>query len=305
MDKKIALLPLATAALALGPYALMPAATATAPSGTGVNLVETAEAAQRFDTLLAALGATGLDQVLAGPGPFTVFAPTDNAFAALPPGTLETLLLPENQELLTSILLYHVVPGQVLASDVVNLSFAQTANGQRVDIALAGGGVQIDQANVLATDVLASNGVIHVIDSVLLPVTTDLPATLASTKRFETLLAAVGAADLVAALESAGPLTVLAPTDFAFSMLPPGTVDSLLLPQNKALLTEILLYHVIPGRVYSDQALSAGQAATLQGGNVSFSIVNGRPFVNDSRIRFPDREASNGVFHVIDKVLLP
>ena len=305
MDKKRFLLPAALTGLALGPVFFTSAGAAVA-AGPLPNIVEVAESTNRFNTLIAALGAAGLATVLEGPGPFTVFAPTDDAFAALPPGTVDTLLLPANQELLTTILLYHVVPGALTAADVVALDFAQTVGGQRVDITVTGsGGVQIDEANVLLTDVLASNGVIHVIDSVLMPVTTKLPETLDSTNRFNTLLAAVGAANLVAALDGPGPFTILAPLDTAFAALPPGTVDFLLQPQNLPQLTELLLYHVIPDRVYADEALAAGQVQTLEGSNVTFTLQNGLPFVNDARVRYLNRESTNGVFHVIDKVLMP
>jgi transforming growth factor-beta-induced protein len=306
MKARTALYPLAAAALAIGPGVLLsPVTAAPPPAGTSNSIVDIAAGAGRFNTLVAALGATGLDQVLAGEGPFTVFAPTDAAFAKLPPGTVETLLLPENQDLLASILLYHVVPGTVTAAEVVTLDFAQTVNGQRVDINLIGGEVLIDRAKLLAADIFADNGVIHVIDSVLLPVTTDLPETLASFQRFNTLLAAVGAAELAEVLGSPGPFTIFAPTDDAFDLLPEGTLESLLLPENKDLLTNILLYHVVAGRVYSDEVLAAGQLQTLQGSDIVFGVRSEQAFANDAALLALDNEASNGVFHVIDQVLIP
>ncbi len=122
-----------------------------------------------FETLTAALKAAGLVGTLEGKGPFTVFAPTDAAFAKLPAGTLESLLLPENKDKLAGILTYHVVAGKVLAADVVKLSGAKTVNGKEVKIKVNNGKVMVDGANVTATDINASNGVIHVIDSVILP----------------------------------------------------------------------------------------------------------------------------------------
>ena len=133
------------------------------------DIVDTAVAAGSFETLAAALTAAGLIDTLKGEGPFTVFAPTDEAFAKLPAGTVESLLKPENKEQLTNILTYHVVAGKVMAADVVKLTSATTVNGADVSIVVADGAVSVNNATVTATDIAASNGVIHVIDSVLIP----------------------------------------------------------------------------------------------------------------------------------------
>jgi len=133
------------------------------------DIVDVAVSAGQFNTLAAALEAAGLVATLKGDGPFTVFAPTDAAFAKLPAGTVDSLLKPENKDQLVGILTYHVVPGKVMASDVVKLSSATTVNGADVAITLDGGSVRIDNATVVKTDIEASNGVIHVIDTVLLP----------------------------------------------------------------------------------------------------------------------------------------
>jgi uncharacterized surface protein with fasciclin (FAS1) repeats len=133
------------------------------------DIVDTAVAAGQFKTLAAALTAAGLVDTLKGPGPFTVFAPTDAAFAALPAGTVDTLLKPENKAKLTAILTYHVVAGKVMAADVVKLKDAKTVNGAMVAVKVDGGNVMINNAKVTTADIGASNGVIHVIDTVLLP----------------------------------------------------------------------------------------------------------------------------------------
>jgi uncharacterized surface protein with fasciclin (FAS1) repeats len=133
------------------------------------DIVDTAVGAGQFNTLAAALEAADLIGTLKGEGPFTVFAPTDEAFAKLPEGTVENLLKPENRDQLTAILTYHVVAGKVYASDVVKLQAATTVNGSDVAIEVKDGGVRIDNANVIKTDIGASNGVIHVIDAVILP----------------------------------------------------------------------------------------------------------------------------------------
>jgi len=133
------------------------------------DIVDTAVSAGQFKTLAAALGAAGLVDTLKGPGPFTVFAPTDEAFAKLPAGTVESLLKPENKDKLTAILTYHVVPGEVMAADVVKLDEANTVNGKMLKVTTSGDGVMINDAKVTAADISASNGVIHVIDTVVLP----------------------------------------------------------------------------------------------------------------------------------------
>lgn len=153
----------------LGLALLSPAAFAGGKSQPKQNIVETAVAAGSFKTLVAAVQAAGLADTLSAPGPYTVFAPTDEAFAKLPAGTVESLLKPENREKLRAILTYHVVPGNVMAKDVVSLNKAKTVNGQSVKIKVDGANVMVDNANVVKTDIAASNGVIHVIDTVILP----------------------------------------------------------------------------------------------------------------------------------------
>lgn len=133
------------------------------------DIVDTAVSAGQFNTLAAALTAAGLVDTLKGDGPFTVFAPTDAAFAKLPEGTVENLLKPENRDQLVAILTYHVVPGEVLAKDVVQLDSATTVNGSDLSIMVSDNGVRVNDANVVTTDIAASNGVIHIIDSVILP----------------------------------------------------------------------------------------------------------------------------------------
>ena len=133
------------------------------------DIVDTAVKAGSFTTLVAAVQAAGLADTLKGEGPFTVFAPTDDAFAKLPEGTVEGLLKPENKEKLQGILLYHVVPGKVMAADVVKLSSAKTVNGKDLAIMTSGETVKVNDATVVQTDIATSNGVIHVIDTVLMP----------------------------------------------------------------------------------------------------------------------------------------
>ena len=136
--------------------------------GAKKDIVDTAVGAGSFNTLVAAVKAAGLVETLKGPGPFTVFAPTDEAFAKLPKGTVEELLKPENKAKLAGILTYHVIAGKVMAADVKTMK-AKTVNGKELDIKVGAGGVTVDKAKVVKTDIVTSNGVIHVIDTVVLP----------------------------------------------------------------------------------------------------------------------------------------
>ncbi len=147
---------------------LMAGALALTSVASAADIVDTASAGG-FNTLVAAVRAAGLVDTLKGPGPFTVFAPTDAAFAKLPAGTLESLLKPENKAKLQAILTYHVVAGKVMAADVVKLDSAKTVEGESLTIKTTNGGVMVDNAHVTKTDILTSNGVIHVIDTVMLP----------------------------------------------------------------------------------------------------------------------------------------
>lgn len=291
----------------------MPEPTAT-PEPELMDIVDTAIADGRFTTLVAAVGAAELVDTLKGEGPFTVFAPTDDAFAALPAGTVDELLKPENKQKLTDILLYHVVSGKVMAADVTALNSAPTVLGKDVAIKVDMGNVYINEAKVIITDIETSNGVIHVIDAVLLPPSDEAMMEEKNTivdiavadGRFTTLVAALTAADLVETLSSEGPFTVFAPTDDAFAALPAGTLESLLLPENKQQLTDILLYHVVSGKVMAADVITLTSASTVLGKDVTITIKEGKVFLNDiAQVIITDIEASNGVIHVIDVVLLP
>jgi len=222
----------------------------------------------------------------------------------LPAGTLKTLLKPENKAKLQAILKYHVIAGEKKAAEVVKSSGFTTLEGQRVEFMLKGDKAMIDGARIVKTDIQASNGVIHVIDSVILPASDNLVETAASAKQFGTLLAAAKAAGLADVLANGGPFTVFAPTDEAFAALG-DTVDELLQPENKAELANILKYHVVPGRIYSTDAVKAGQAKTLTGHPIMIQTKGGDVLVNSAKIASADLDASNGVIHVIDSVLVP
>ena len=281
---------------------LPPAEGASESMETLPTIAEIAAGDENFSTLVAALQAAGLVETLAGEGPFTVFAPTNDAFGALPTGALDGLLA--DTAALTDVLLYHVVPGKAMAADVVGLPYAETAQGQPVLIKVEDGAVMVNGANVVTTDIEASNGVIHVIDAVILPPSSNIVETAVADGRFTTLVAAVQAAGLAEALSGEGPLTVFAPTDAAFAKLPAGTVESLL--TDIPALTNILLYHVVDGRVLAADVAELETAPTLQGSDVIITVeADGTIKINDATVVISDILTSNGVIHVIDTVLLP
>lgn len=269
------------------------------------DIVDTAVGAGSFKTLVAAVKAAGLVETLKGEGPFTVFAPTDEAFAKLPKGTVESLLKPENKAKLQAILTYHVVAGKVMAADVVKIKGAVSVQGQQIDVAVKDGKVKVDGANVVKTDIACSNGVIHVIDSVILPADKDIVDTAVAAGSFKTLAAALTAAGLVETLKGEGPFTVFAPTDEAFAKLPKGTVESLLLPENKEKLVAVLTYHVVAGKVLASDVVKLKSAKTVNGKEATIKVSDKGVMVDAAKVVATDIEASNGVIHVIDSVILP
>jgi len=281
------------------------------------NLVETAIGAGSFTTLVAALQATGLDATLAdGEATFTVFAPTDEAFAALGQDTIDALL--GDPDTLRDILLYHVIPEQALdaaAASALAGATITTANGDDVAITLDRGALRINMSDVVTPDVFASNGVIHVIDEVLMPpadvsddaMLVDIVQTAREAGGFTTLVAALEATGLDAVLaDASATFTVLAPTDEAFAKLGDETINALL--ADPTALTGILLYHVIRGVELdaTDVLAAAGSdITTVNGATVAVSLQGDRLFANASEIIATDVRASNGIVHAIDTVLIP
>jgi len=281
----------------------VPASPSHGPSG---DIVDVAVQAGSFKTLAAALQAAELIDTLKGSGPFTVFAPTDEAFSKLPAGTVEHLLKPENRSALVAVLTYHVVPGRLSASDVIASDRLTSVQGQRMAVTVGESGVTVAGAKVTATDIPASNGIIHVIDRVILPSMNSIVDVASSAGTFSTLLAAATHAGLADTLAERGPFTLFAPNDEAFAKLPSGTVDSLLRPENRQALIDILQAHIVSGRVYADQAVAAGRShSLLRNQPLRFSLRNGRMSVNGVNVLANDIDASNGVIHVIDRVILP
>ncbi len=273
-------------------------------SAAADDIVDTAVAAGQFNTLAAALKAGGLIETLKSDGPFTVFAPTDAAFAKLPKAAIAELLKPENKDALVQILTYHVVPGKVMAGDVVKLKKAGTVAGSNVKVSTSDKGVMINDSKVVKTDIVCSNGVIHVIDSVLMP-PKNIVDTAVGAGDFNTLVAAVKAAGLVETLSGDGPFTVFAPNDAAFAKIPKAAIADLLKPENKDKLTAILTYHVVPGKVMAADVVGLDSAKTAQGSEITIKTADGTVMVDGAKVIATDIECGNGVIHVIDSVIMP
>ncbi|MGB0364720.1 MAG: fasciclin domain-containing protein [Candidatus Poseidoniaceae archaeon] len=273
------------------------------PTDSPRDIPRTAQCTGIHDSLVAGVIQAELLSTLQGPGPFTVFAPTDQAFidAGIDLASLDT---PEGKATLSDILLYHVVAGEVPAANVSECMSADAVNGQPLAFTVDGG-VMVNDANVTLPDVMTSNGIIHVIDKVLMPsdAPNDIPRTAQCTGIHDSLVAAVIQAELLETLQGQGPFTVFAPTDQAFTN---AGIDlaSLDTPEGKAILSDILLYHVVAGNVPSSAVTECMSADAVNGQPLSFT-VNGGVMVNDANVSLPDVATSNGVIHVIDKVLMP
>lgn len=276
------------------------------------NIVDIAVGNEDFSILVAALQKAELVGALQGEGPFTVFAPTDAAFASLLSAldiTADQLL---NHPQLSEVLLYHVVSGKVMSTDLSEGLSAPTLNGETISVSLMGG-VKINTSNVITADIEATNGVIHVIDSVLVPESfvldaSEKPATVVdialSNGDFSMLVSLLQKAELVDALKGEGPFTVFAPTNAAFEKLLEalGISASDLMAQPD--LAKVLLYHVVSGKVMSTDLSNGLEAATLNGESLAFDLSEGVK-VNSSMVVLADIEAGNGVVHVVDAVLVP
>ncbi len=271
------------------------------------NIVEIASGNEDFSILVAALQEAELVETLQGTGPFTVFAPTDAAFAALLAelGVSASYLLGHPQ--LSEILTYHVVAGKVMSTDLVDGMTPATVNGETITIDLDGG-VMVNDANVTTADVNASNGVIHIIDKVLIPSDFELYPTVVdiavNNAGFSTLVAALTKAGLVSTLQGDGPFTVFAPTDAAFAALLADLGVSAEYLLNHPQLAEILTYHVVAGKVMSTDLVDGMTPATVNGETITVDL-DGGVMINNAKVTLANLEAGNGVVHVIDKVLVP
>merc|ERR1719506_407030 len=299
------------------------------PGASQQNIVQLAEQTPDLSTLVAAVVAAGLAGTLSSAGKFTVFAPTNEAFKALPAGTLDTLMKPENKAKLVDILTYHVLLEEVLSKQLKPFQAVKTVEGKLLHVQEWGGKVHVgssleskDLKNVIKADNVASNGVVHIIDGVLLPPSTDAampelqsaPLNIVQlaehTPDLSTLVSAVVAAGLADTLSSAGKFTVFAPTNEAFKALPAGTLASLMKPENKAKLADILKYHVLPEEVLSTQLKPFQAVKTVEGKSLHVTRWGDKVRVGPNskdlkNVIKADNLASNGVVHIIDGVLLP
>jgi uncharacterized surface protein with fasciclin (FAS1) repeats len=257
------------------------------------------------NTLEAAVLAAGLDGALNTLDPITVFAPTDDAFNALPAGTVAALLA--DIPALTDILLYHVINGAVLSTDLTDGQVATTLNGSDITVNINNGVFINGTSQVIVADIAASNGVVHVVDEVLTSAAPELYTiwdVIQNSPDHNTLEAVVGLAGLDGALDSPGAFTVFAPTDAAFALVPQPIIDALIADPT-GILTFILTYHVVPSVALSTDLSDGMVITTLSGVDVNVSIINGDVFINHAQVIVADIVTDNGVVHVIDAVIAP
>jgi uncharacterized surface protein with fasciclin (FAS1) repeats len=294
--------------------AAQPTADAGSNPPSSKDIVDTAIATGSFKTLVTAVQGAGLEATLRGSGPFTVFAPTDAAFEKLPSFLLTKLVSAPYKGELGLILKYHVLSSSVKAADLLGkTSSPSTVAGGKLAVDGSGGKVVINGVvNVTTPDVAATNGIIHVVDGVLLPTIVDTAAGYDDgTTKFSTLVTAVTAADLVATLSGSGTFTVFAPTDKAFADLEGALGDTAFnaILADKAKLQKILKYHVLASTVYAKDVAS-GQVDTVEGSKLTIAASASDVTIADAtpvkaKVILTDLPNSNGVIHVIDKVLLP
>ena len=258
-------------------------------------------------TLAAAVQAAGLVQTLNAAGPFTVFAPTDAAFALLPEGTVESLIA-DTTGALANILTHHVSGGTTLSTDLYDGMMITTVAGTELMVSSDSNGVYIDGAMVTVANLTADNGVVHVINAVLLPeaeVESNTVVDIIVGSSDHTLLAAaVVASGLAETLSGNGPFTVFAPTDAAFALLPDGLVATLL-EDPTGQLTTILTHHVYAGLALSTDLYDGMMVPTIAGGELEVTIDSTGVYIDNAMVTVADIETSNGVVHVIDAVLIP
>jgi len=272
---------------------------------TQTTVVDLIVGSEDHTTLAAAVGAAGLVETLSGDGPFTVFAPTDAAFALLPEGLVATLLEDPTGQL-TTILTHHVSGGTALSTDLSDGMMVTTLAETELEVTIDSTGVYIGGAMVVTADLTAENGVVHVIDAVLVPVedTTTVVDIIVNSPDHTTLAAAVGAAGLVETLSGDGPFTVFAPTDAAFALLPEGLVATLL-EDPTGQLTTILTHHVYAGSALSTDLDDGMMVPTIAGGELEVTIDSTGVYIDNAMVTVANIETSNGVVHVIDAVLIP
>ena len=274
------------------------------------DIIDTVIANADFKILIVAMRVAGLVNLLRSSGPFTIFAPSDAAFNKLPQGVVAELQKPENAELIMRILRYHILTRNIsyIAINATSITVEQTTlEGSRVTLTKNVSTFRVNNANVLTADIFVSNGVIHAIDSVLLP-SFDIVETAITNSNFTTFITALRAANLLAALKSTTPLTVFAPMDVAFSKLPTGVVTDLLKIENREALRRILQYHVLSGNVTSasiNAKILPTNITMLTGDRVTLTMSGGIIRVNNASVLRADIFAANGVIHAIDTVLFP
>lgn len=260
----------------------------------------------QLTTFAEAIQATDLLQTLEEEGPFTLFAPSDAAFAKLPEGALEELLEDGNEDVLLAILKYHIISGKVPSGSLVDGQVAATLQGENFVVS-TNDGIRVNGTLVATPDIAAGNGMIHIVDEVLMPLSMqekNITQLVLANDNLSFLASALESADLVKTLSQQGTFTVFAPTNDAFEALPGDMLTNLLKPENKEVLGSLLGYHVIGSKLMASDLRKDQKVITTQGESITVDPEDGLK-INGAVVTGPDIKASNGVLHLVNKVILP
>lgn len=277
------------------------------------DIIESSSKIDNLSTTVALIDSSDLTATLKSIGPYTVFFPSNSAFDKLPEGTLENLLNPENISELSTILTYHVIPGEHSSSNLADGEELLTVNGQVIKISKVNGNLKVNGAVVETKDIVAKNGVIFVIDTVLMPAPEtvelqpqqiDVIENIERTSNLATLISSLNSTQLSTDLESEGPFTILAPTDSAFAKLPAGTLDSLLEPENESYLIRLLQHHIIEEQYDRENLIDGLSLKALSGLDIVVSKSDNSLEVNGALV-ISEIKAQNGIIYILDKVITP
>lgn len=270
------------------------------------SLASVVSESPQLNILARAIQKTDLLQTLDEEGPFTLFAPSDAAFAKLPEGFLEELLKEGNEDILAAILQYHIISGKVRSGSLIDGQVAATLQGENFVISTSDG-VKVNGALVATPDIAAGNGMIHIVDEVLMPLSMqskNITQLVLANENLSFLASALESADLINSLSQERAFTLFAPTNDAFEALPKDVLTNLLKPENKEVLGSLLGFHVIGTKLMANDFQNGQKIITTQGESMTVEFDDGVK-INGAVITGPDVEATNGVIHLVNKVILP
>jgi uncharacterized surface protein with fasciclin (FAS1) repeats len=268
------------------------------------SIVEALRSSKGLRSFAKLVDAAGMATVLEAEGPFTVLVPTEAAFANLGEGAFDRLVEQQDRDRLRTIVSNHILRGGLGAADLADRSGVRSLADRRLAVEHKFGVLTVGRAAIKAANIPATNGIIHTISGVLQPVESDLMTVAGKVGPYATLIELIESAGLRDSLAGKGPYSLFAPTNRAFERLPAGTLDRLRDPAHRKELIELLRRHIVPGRIYAEDALRAGRLTNLNGEVLSFRLMDGRETLAGAHVYETNVDAGNGVLHAIDRVLV-